>query len=255
MAKDNGGSNESIVPVKSTSGEIKPRGLLDAVGYLEQSFANEKGGAKVDPDFLTSPLVVEFQEVALLSGLGHGLTAILLTPISLLVISGIVPIFGNPDPTLFDVFCGLLLALAHPLGYTMLISYAATRWLGPYSKKMAVQLLSGTTFAWLIKGFITVILFHWLYFMVLTKARVVAAVKLFYRPDQPAGLFNMSHEKAVSVLDFLLHFRETLITSSWLVAVAAVFFVVIPWLSFVWAGHRNKAWIEAGSVEVYLEGR
>ena len=79
MAKEN--SSPDILPI-SQGNEIKPRGLLEAMAYIEQSFANECGGCQIDPRFLTTKLRLEFMEVGIKSSFASGMVMAILAPVA-----------------------------------------------------------------------------------------------------------------------------------------------------------------------------
>ena len=62
------------------SNEIHPRGLLEAISYIDQNFANELGGCIIKARFLTTKQRLEFMEVGFRSSFASGIVSALLTP-------------------------------------------------------------------------------------------------------------------------------------------------------------------------------
>ncbi len=82
MSKEQGNTTPEIMPVPQ-SNEIHPRGLLDAISYIDQNFANELGGCMIKSRFLTTKQRLEFMEVGFRSSFASGIVSALLTPIAM----------------------------------------------------------------------------------------------------------------------------------------------------------------------------
>lgn len=243
-SKSGGGDNLLLTP--QLSAEIHPRGLLSAIGYIEMSYANERGGAVINPEFLTSPQRIEFWEVGARSSFASGLVMALLTPLAIGVLDKYIPIFGSLQPSGFDQFCGILLALIFPLCYSFLFASAAVKHLGGYSRAMVNNLLAGMAMASAGKALIAFLAFHFIYFKVLSDRNIAWVLQKLYS-------FKMSYDAAISIFAWVKDFKHVFITSSYFVLISSFVFVSVPYLAFVWAHYRNKKLIDAGVVNVFQE--
>ena len=185
MSKDSH-STPDIMPVPPSS-EIHPRGLLEAISYIDQNFANELGGCMIKSRFLTTKQRLEFMEVGFRSAFASGLVTALLTPVAIGVIEQYIPMFGDPSPTLFDKFSAFLLALGFSLGYAIFMAKASTCFIGEYTRAMVLNLLGGMVFGAVVKAVVAFIAFHFLYFKIFSDSNVLWAVaKLYYAKTTPA---------------------------------------------------------------------
>lgn len=225
---------------------VHPRGLLEAIGFIEQAYADESGGAEIDPRRLTTPVRLEFIEVGFWSSFVSGLVTAMLSPLAIGVLENRVPIFGSTSPSLFDQACGLLLAVSFSLGYSFFLAGVATKHLGGYSRAMVSNLLYGVTASGALKALIVFISFHMLYFYVLTDKNIITVIKWLYK-------FKLPYEIAVAIFLWVKDFKGVFLTSAYFVAVTAAIFIIIPYAAMFWAHLRNKKLIEAGVVNVFKE--
>lgn len=246
MAEGSGKSGGSDVVMPAQQGEIHPRGLLSAIGYIEQSYANERGGCLIDPEFLTTPQRIEFMEVGFRSSIASGLALALLTPFAMGVIEHYIPIFGSYNPSLYDKFCGVILALIFSLGYSFFLATAAVKHLGGYSRAMVSNLVGGVALASFLKVIIVFIAYHFLYFKVLSPTNVAWVLKHLYT-------VKLSYENAVKAFNWIMEFKKVFITSSYFVLLSTFIFVMIPYAAMYWGHLRNKKMIEAGVVDVFRQ--
>lgn len=238
-----GGDNVIMSP---QSPETHPQGLLAAIGIIERAYADEIGGAIIDPRRLTSPQKYEFMEIGMRSSFISGLLMALLSPLAIGVFDKYIPIFGSYQPSLFDQLCGVMLALIFPLCYAFLYAGVATNHLGGYSRAMVSNLLGGMTLASFGKAIITFIAFHFIYFKVLSDKNISWAIQKLY-------VFKISYDTALSMFTWIRDFKHVFITSSYFVLINTMVFVAIPYLAYFWAHQRNKKLIEAGVVNVFQE--
>jgi hypothetical protein len=244
--KGGSGGDNNLLITPGVTAEIHPRGLLSAIGYIEMSYANERGGCVINPEFLTTPQRIEFMEVGGRSSFASGLVMALLSPLAIGVLDRYVPIFGSYNPSGFDQFCGVLLALIFPLCYAFLFASAAVKHLGGYSRGMVNNLLAGMAIASIVKAVIAFIAFHFIYFKLLSDTNIAWALRKLYT-------FKMSPDTAVRIFLWIKDFKNVFITSSYFVLISSIIFISIPYLAFLWAGHRNKKLLDAGVVTVFNE--
>jgi hypothetical protein len=247
VAGNGGGkSGGSDVIVQSQQGEIHPRGFLSAIGYIEQSYANERGGCLINPEFLTTPQRLEFMEVGFRSSLASGFAMALLAPLAIGVLNRYIPIFGSYEPTLYDKFCGIMLAMVFSLGYSFFLASAAVKHLGGYSRAMVSNLVGGVAIASILKAIVVFIAYHFLYFKVLSPTNVAWVL-------QKLQSAKLSYGNAVTAFNWIIEFKKVFITSSYFILLSTVVFVAIPYAAMLWAHFRNKKLIDAGVVDVFRQ--
>jgi hypothetical protein len=246
VSSKGGGQQDVITVQQGDVGEIHPKGLLDAISYIDQSYANERGGCIIDPRFLTTKQRIEFMEVGLRSAFASGMVSAVMTPLAIGVIEKYIPIFGSVDPSLSDQFCALLLALAFSFGYSIFLGVTATHFVGAYTRTMIINLLGGMAAGALFKGIIAFVGFHVIYFKLLTENNIVWALsKLYYLKARPETVYAMYY--------WFMEFKNVFITSAYFVLVTTLIFIIIPFLSMTWAYFRNRKLIATGVVNVYQE--
>lgn len=228
------------------SAEIHPKGLLEAISYIDQQFANELGGCFINSRFLTTKQRIEFMEVGFRSSFVSGMVSALLTPVAIGAIERYIPIFGNPDPNLFDMASALLLALCFSIGYAAFIAKSATQYIGEYTKAMVRNLLGGMFFGAVLKAILVVIAFQSIYFFVLTDKAILWVTSRFY-------YVKMSAEQVAGIYYWIQGFKEIFLTSSTFVVMSTLLFVLIPFGAHYWASLRNKRLVKAGIIK--LENR
>lgn len=241
MSKDSN-SSPDVLPV-SQSNEIHPRGLLEAISYIDQNFANELGGCIIKARFLTTKQRLEFMEVGFRSSFASGIVSAFLTPIAIGVIEQYIPMFGDSSPTLFDKFSAFLLALGFSLGYAIFMAKASTCFIGEYTRAMVLNLLGGMVFGAIVKAVLAFLAFHFLYFKIFTDANVLWAIsKLQCSKIAPATLANIYY--------WVQGFKGIFLISAYFVLVSTAVFIVIPIVAMLVAWRRNRKLIAAGVVHV-----
>lgn len=243
MAKESG--SPDVLPI-AHGNEIKPRGLLEAMAYIEQSYANESGGCMIDPRFLTTKLRLEFMEVGAKSSFASGMIMALLAPVAIGVFEHYIPIFGDPDPTWFDIFCAWILAMGFALGYAFLMVKVAISFIGPYTRGMVMNLIGGTFLGAIGKAIFAMLAYHFLRYIVLTDNNIVWAVlKLHDAKVKPATLAELYYCAMV--------FKGVLLSSAYFIQTGTAIFIFIPSVALAYTYFRNKRLIKAGVVHVISE--
>ena len=242
MSKENSTNTPDIMPVPP-SNEIHPRGLLEAISYIDQNFANELGGCMIKARFLTTKQRLEFMEVGFRSAFASGLVTALLTPIAIGVIEQYIPMFGDTAPTFFDKFSAFLLALSFSLGYAIFMAKASTCFIGAYTRAMVLNLLGGMIFGAIVKAVLAFIAFHFLYFKIFTDRNLLWAVaKLSYTKTSPGTVAALYH--------WVQGFKGIFLISAYFVLVSTAVFIIIPLTAMLIAYLRNRKLIAAGVVHV-----
>ena len=241
MSKDQSAAPE-IMPVPQ-SNEIHPRGLLDAISYIDQNFANELGGCMIKSRILTTKQRLEFMEVGFRSSFASGIVSALLTPIAIGVIEQYIPMFGDTSPTLFDKCSAFLLALGFSLGYAIFMAKASTCFIGEYTRAMVLNLLGGMIFGAIVKAVVVFIAFHFLYFKIFTDGNIYWVVTKL-------SVAKISPGTVSSIYYWVQGFKGIFLISAYFVLVSTAIFIVIPLATMLYAWLRNRKLIAAGVVHV-----
>ncbi|WP_305047210.1 hypothetical protein [Geoalkalibacter sp.] len=236
------GSGNDVMPV-NLGAEIHPKGLFEAISFIEQNFANELGGAVIRQDFLTTKQRLEFFEVGFRSAFLSGLVTALLAPLAIGVIERHIPVFGSSAPNLFDTLFALLLAVGFSLGYALFLAISCTKFIGHFTRAMVLNLLGGVVSGALLKALVAVIFFHFLYLFVLSDAHLTwAALKLYDTALAPQAVQR--------IFAWVAEVRATFLTAAWFVVVTTLLFLAIPFAALAFALRRNRRLIEAGLVKL-----
>ena len=245
MAKNDSVNSSGDFPIPGAA-EIHPKGLLEAISYIDQNFANEIGGCIINSRFLNTKQRLEFMEVGFRSSFVSGLISAVLTPIAVGVLERYIPIFGDATPTFIDQASAVLLALSFYVGYAVFIAKSATCYIGEYTRSMVRNLLGGMTLGAVLKAIIVFLAFQSLYFFVMKDKYLAWLASQCYRA-------HLKQETAIKVYYWLQGFRETFLTSANFVVLTTIIFTVIPWIAYTYARFRNKRLFRAGVVK--LEAR
>ncbi len=239
-----GSSNNSpdMMPIPQGS-EIHPRGLLEAISYIDQNFANELGGCMINARFLTTKQRLEFMEVGFRSAFASGIVTALLTPVAIGVIERYIPMFGNTDPSLFDKISAFLLALGFSLGYAIFMAKTATCYIGKYTRAMIANLIGGMAFGAILKAIVAFIAFHFIYFKILSDDHVSWAVSKLYHA-------RLSEKTVAGIFNWVQGFKTVFLTSAYFILVTTAIFILIPLIAMLYAHFRNKKLIAAGFITV-----
>ncbi|HEY6874226.1 MAG TPA: hypothetical protein VI298_15990 [Geobacteraceae bacterium] len=243
MSRNSGSNNTpDMMPIPQGS-EIHPRGLLEAISYIDQNYANELGGCMIHARFLTTKQRLEFMEVGFRSAFASGLVTALLTPVAIGVIERYIPMFGDTDPSLFDKFSAFLLALGFSLGYAIFMAKTATCYIGRYTRAMILNLLGGMAFGAILKAIVAFIAFHFIYFKVLSDDHVAWTVSKLYHA-------RLSEKTVAGIFNWVQGFKTVFLTSAYFILVTTAIFLMIPLIAMLFAHYRNKKLIAAGFVNV-----
>ena len=242
MSRSGSSNTPDMMPIPQGS-EIHPRGLLEAISYIDQNFANELGGCMIHARFLTTKQRLEFMEVGFRSAFASGLVSALLTPVAIGVIERYIPMFGSADPSLFDKFSAFLLAFGFSLGYAIFMAKTATCYIGKYTRAMISNLLGGMAFGAILKAVVAFIAFHFIYFKILSDSNVSWAVSKLYHA-------RLSEKTVAGIFNWVQGFKTVFLTSAYFILVSTAIFILIPLVAMVYAYFRNRKLIAAGFINV-----
>ncbi|MFA5353157.1 MAG: hypothetical protein WC291_02915 [Thermodesulfovibrionales bacterium] len=213
----------------------KPKGLLDALSEIQQYFIVEKEGSPVPEDFFTIKGEMSFFGVGFKSAFLSGLISVLFTPIALGVVDKYIPIFGSYEPNLFDRFMAFSIALGFTVGYGAFIARLRKYYIGRITRTAIRWLLGGIYTGAAIKAVFAFVLFHIIYFLVLTPKNVTMVL-----------IKNGSYlkpETKVQIFEFLMNFKPIFLSSAYFVAISTFLLIAIPSIA-IWRGGRKLAAIQ-----------
>jgi hypothetical protein len=240
MAKE---EPSALLPGNASGGDIHPKGLFDAISFIEQNFANELGGCIIREEFLTTKQRIEFFEVGFRSSFVSGLLMSCLTPVAIGVIEQYIPVFGSTEPSAFDMFFAFLLAIGFSLGYAIFLGNVCTRYIGNFTRAMIRNLLGGVLTGSMLKAIIAFIFFHFLYLVVLTEKNLVWIAQQLYT-------FQVSQPTVTKIYNWMTGFRGVFLISAWFIVATTILFMAIPVISMFLTSRRNHKLIKAGVVRV-----
>ncbi len=209
--------------VITSSGDMKPKGLIDAISEIEQFYTTEQSGSEIPERFFTTKNRIEFFEVGFKGAFISGLITALLLPWAIGVFEKKVPVFGVVGGSFFDQIFALLLAFSFTIGYAVFIASVGRYYEGPFTKSMVRCLLSGVVIGALFKMVIAFLFFHFLYFVILTEERLSTA--LLHLKDRVA------FETLDQIYRWTLGFKPVFLTSAWLVVLTTLIFIAIPMIT------------------------
>lgn len=221
----------------------KPQGLLDAMAYIEQSYANECGGCMIDQLFLTTKLRIDLASTGFISSLTPGFVMAILAPVAAGVFKKSIPMFGNQTPSLFDMGCAVLLALSFALGYATFLARAAVSFIGPYTRSMVMHLFLGIVIGTIGVAMLASVVYDILNNTVLTDENIVSAAAKM-------SSYKIKKQQILQLSDWSIQFKEILHSAPNFVLAGVIILIAIPAITMVFAHHRNRKLIDAGIVHV-----
>ena len=214
----------------------KPRGMVDALSEIQQYYVVERSGSPIPEDFFTIGGKLAFFEVGFKAAFLSGMVSALLMPFAFGVIERHIPIFGSYEPSLFDRVFALVLAVSFSVAYAVFISMVGGYYIGNLPKLAIRNLLGGFFTGAVLKMIIVFILFHTIYFYLLSPDFLIRNL-LKLRPF-------IKHETLERIYTFLIEFRSVFLTSSYFVIFTTLLMIGIPLLSILVSSKRTKAEIE-----------
>ncbi len=218
--------------VITSSGDMKPKGLIDAISEIEQFYTTEQSGSEIPERFFTTKNKIEFFEVGFKGAFISGLITALLLPWAIGVFEKKVPVFGVLGGSWFDQIFAMMLAFSFTIGYAVFIASIGRYYEGAFTKSMVRCLLSGVVIGAVFKMVIAFLFFHFLYFVILTEDRLSSA------------LLHLQERVAFETLDgvyrWVLAFKPVFLTSAWLVVLTTLIFITIPMVTVIMKSLYNR---------------
>lgn len=210
----------------------KPKSLLDALKEIQNTAAMEMETEEgINPMFFSLKDRIDLMVVGMKVSFLNGLIMALLTPFAVGVFERTIPIFGDLEPSLFEQVYALMLALGFSAGYGFFLATMRNYYVGNVARIMIRNLYGGIVLGAVLKMFIVVILFHFIY-LSMTPERV-ASILIYFRNVIP-------HAAIESAYDCVLSFRPNFLTASWLVVLSTILFAGIPGVSIACAAYRKR---------------
>lgn len=230
----------TVVPVQQNiSQEINPHSLFDAISYVEQQYSNECGGAETSSGLFTTKQKVEFWEVGFKSAIKSGFILALLTPIAVGVIERMIPVFGDKDPTMFDMMFAFLLSFGFPLLFALFLAQVSAKHRAGYTRSMIKSLMSGFNTGTAIKTIVIFLLFHFLALFGLSDPMLL-------KFGTYLKTFKVSYETISSTIEWFIKFRTVLVKSAYIVLATSVVSVLLPMFAYHKTAWQIKKDVEDG---------
>lgn len=240
MSKGGGGSSggDKGGGVYFTQQGQKPKNIFEALNELEFFAASESESDEPIPEkFFTIKQRLEFMEVGFKSAFLSGMFTAFLSPFMIGVFEKIIPVFGTYNPSIVDQIYVFLLTVGFALGYGIFISRMAKCYRYGVSKEMAKNIMIGLWTGGLLKMFFVFLLFHFIYFQVLSPEWCQKAFLYLYQKKW------VSDSLVVDAYKFILEFRNVFLTAAWFVVGTTMLFLLIPTLRIFkvkWDVYKEK---------------
>lgn len=231
-----GGSQRGDIFLGGHGPAPKPKGLLDAISEIQQYYVVERSGSPIPKDFFTISGQLAFFEIGVKGGLISGLITALLSPFAIGVVEQYIPIFGDKNPTSFDMVFAFILSLSYTLGYAVFYGSLGRYYIGEVSKAAIKNLLKGLAAGAIFKMFVALIGFHFLFFA-LEPSRLAPVILKF------SGIIK--HDTLNAIYVWLVQFRPVFLKASFMVVLSAILMIGIPLIAIIISHNRVKTEMEA----------
>ncbi len=202
----------------------KPKNIFEALNELEFFAASESEGEPIPEKFFTIKQRLDFMEVGFKSAFLSGMITALLSPFMIGVFEKIIPVFGTYNSSILDQIYVFLLTVGFAIGYGIFISRMAKCYKYGVSKEMAKNIMIGLWTGGLLKMFFVFLLFHFIYFQVLSPEWCKKAFVYLYEKKW------VSDSLVIDAYKFILEFRKVFLTAAWFVVGTTLAFLLIPTL-------------------------
>lgn len=222
---------EEIVPLEVGGQRHKPVGLLEAVSEIQRYYVAESGGSGIPVDYFTLEMQMEYLWLGTKSVLHGGIFTIVFMPILVGVLQDKIHLFGHDTVTVIDRIYMLMLTMMFSMGYAFFYSYASRYNAGEVTKRMLLNMFSGVTIGSFIKALISVLVYHMMYFAVLTEKNVywVLSKMSFIRASIRNDMFYWIKDT-----------KEVFISSSLWVLFTSLATIAVCWVSYYISENRKK---------------
>ena len=201
------------------------RSLITAISEIQELSIVEKMGRTLPTHMMLLDRKFAYSEVGFHAVFLDGFCNLLGIPFAVAVIWGMMPIFGDWEPTWFGVLMALTMGVGYGLHFNwMLGKNLGHCYYGTVCRRSIDYLHQALWVCQVIKIVLLFIVFHSLR-SVITPESTHKAFTVFWPALRPA----MSEESAVIVQDWMMNMREVFIVSSWLAFAVTMVGLVIPY--------------------------
>ncbi len=227
-----GGGDQGTVIIPGRDDMKKPLNLLSAVDEIQHTAAIERDMLEpLNKNFLSVKQRLDFFVIGFRTAFLGGLFMALLTPFAVGVVEKMVPIFGDKDPSLFDEIYAFFLAISFSLGCGIFLASLRECYVGVVSKGMIRNLFSGLGLGAILKFFIVLLLFNYIY-IALTPTRVYKILLFVHK--------IFSHADLQPAYNWILSFKQVIPVSVVLVGIASFLLISIPTVTLVIYTYKNR---------------
>ncbi|MDY0300522.1 MAG: hypothetical protein RBQ99_02930 [Trichlorobacter sp.] len=219
---------------------IIPHSLFEALAFVSQQYANERGGAETNSEMFTDMQKLDFLAVGWANAIKTLCIFLVTTPLALAGYQGHLPLFGG-NRSYFDGLYCLMLALAFPIGVYFFFAKAGLRWYGDYTRTMVKRLITGASIATVILSSISFIFVQYMCFVFFSDERLASTVQ--WLADSYKLLFKITPDKTAGMVNWLIELKVPIIQGSWFFLISCLIFAALPWIAYLYRAGRN--YIEA----------
>lgn len=215
----------------------KPKNIFEALNEIEFFAATESEGEPISDKFFTIKQRLDFMEVGFKSAFLSGMFTAILSPFMIGVFEKIIPVFGTYNPSIIDQIYVFLLTVGFAVGYGIFISRMAKCYRYGVSKEMAKNVMIGLWTGGIFKMVFIFLLFHFIYFQVLSPEWCKKAFFYFYEKKW------FTEEWVISAYKFIIEFRKVFLTAAWFVVGTTLVFLLIPTLRILkvkWEVYKER---------------
>ena len=219
---------------EGASGRSRPRSLIAAISEIQELAVVEKLGTPLPEHLILLDRSFAYTEVGVHSVVVDGLINMIGVPMGLGVIGSLMPIFGDPDPSLFDQVFAQLIGVTYGVGYAVMIGHnLGSCYIGKVCKRAIQDIYQSMIVANIIKVILLSVFFNFMY-QLLTPEHVQEGVKLLW----PILRGVMSDQMVVGVQDWVISMREVMIPSATMVILVTIATLCVPYVYFVIGGRE-----------------
>jgi len=219
---------------EGASGRSRPRSLIAAISEIQELAVVEKLGTPLPEHLILLDRSFAYTEVGVHSVVVDGLINMLGVPMGLGVLGSLMPIFGDPDPSLFDQVFAQLIGITYGVGYAVMIGhYLGSCYIGKVCKRAIQDIYQSMIVANIIKVILLSVFFNFMY-QLLTPEHVEEGFKVLW----PLLRGVMSDQMAVGVQYWVISTREVMIPSATVVILVTIATLCVPYVYFVIGGRE-----------------
>lgn len=220
----------------------KPKDIIDAISQIQQYYTLEKGGTPISSDFLTLEGSLDLFSVGLRAAIKNGLFSAITSPFMIGAFRKYFPVFGG-EAGLYDKIWTIIVNYSLTICYAIMLSHVTRYYIGDITRSAIRSLFSGIIAGAIITTMFVFILYHTLYYFVLTPQNVTSFLLKF------KGW--ISYEALEGIYTFIFYFSKTLILSSWALVINMIIMLSVPVIFLVFKAKKaNKELINRNKWQI-----